>query len=343
MIFPMAEVLPRRHHLLRVAPHDNAHYVAARAGVSIGVPLLTLWLTGHAGWAMYAAFGSFTSVYGRSLAHVPRMRMQLGAGITQTLAVSAGAVLATVPGNGWLIVAVVTVCAMLASLASSRLSWHPTGPMFSVFGVSAVASVPAPASQIPVAFAVTGASAAFAVIIAGAGRIRASARPSPAGADAVGRVSRGEALRYGAAVLAAGTAATAAGIGHPYWSMVAAVAAVTGPDTTARLTRAVHRIAGTLAGVLVAAALLAPHLPVPAIIVIVALLQGGTELLVGRNYGLALMLITPLALMMGELAHPVAEGALLYDRAAQTALGAAIGMVVIIAAHHLPKWARAST
>jgi hypothetical protein len=258
------------------------------------------------------------------------------------------------PDNRWLSVAVVTAYAMLVSLAGNRLRWHPTGPIFAVFGVAAVASAPAAASRIPVAFAVAAAAAAVAVLIGGAGQIRLSARRSlaaEAGGEARGRREdpfgiRGfmpDPLRYGAAVLASGAAATAAGIGHPYWSMVAAVAAATGPNTTARLARAVHRIAGTLAGVLVAAALLAPHLPTLAVIAIVALLQGGAELFAGRNYGLALLFITPLALMMGELVRPAAEGALLYERATQTVLGAAIGIVVIVAAHTRKRASTGST
>ena len=135
------------------------------------------------------------------------------------------------------------------------------------------------------------------------------------------------------AVLLAGAAATAAGIGHPYWSMVAAVAAVTGADIAARITRAVHRVVGTLAGVLAAAAILAPHLPVPVLIAVIAVLQAATELCVGRNYGLAVIFLTPLALAMGTLAQPVGTWTLLHDRAIETVLGAVIGATITLAAN----------
>jgi uncharacterized membrane protein YccC len=138
------------------------------------------------------------------------------------------------------------------------------------------------------------------------------------------------------AVLLAGAAATAAGIGHPYWSMVAVVAAVTGADTTARITRAVQRVAGTLAGVLAAAAILAPHLPVPVLIAVIAALQAATELCVGRNYALAVIFLTPLALAMGTLAQPVGTWMLLHDRAIETVLGAVIGAAIALAVHVRP-------
>lgn len=52
--------------LLRFGPHAGAHRVAVRAGVSVLVPLLLLWATDHTHWSIYAAFGAFTSLYGRT-------------------------------------------------------------------------------------------------------------------------------------------------------------------------------------------------------------------------------------------------------------------------------------
>ena len=49
----------------------------------------------------------------------------------------------------------------------------------------------------------------------------------------------------------------------------------------------------------------------------------------GRNYSLALLFITPLALLMTQLAHPVPAAPLLQARAVETVLGALCGMVVI--------------
>ena len=105
------------------------------------------------------------------------------------------------------------------------------------------------------------------------------------------------------------------------------------------------RVVGTLAGVLLAAAFLAAHLPVVALIAVIGLLQFATELTVGRNYGLAVLFLTPLALIMGTLAQPVSTAALLHDRAIETVLGAAVGSVVSLAAHRTrprPSAARAT-
>lgn len=336
--------LPTARHLVRVNPSAGAHRVAVRAGVSVAVPLLTLWLTGHLTWSPYAAFGSFASLYGRDLRHQARLRMQLQAGAALTLAVTIGTAVGCSPGRRWLAVLVVACCAAAGSLAGDRLRWHPPGPIFIVFGSAALASRPMSAGDIPLAFAVAAGAALLAAAIGTAGRLRPSSRRTtaqpPTAQPATTQPATAQpgwqwrhAARYTIAVLLAGAAATMAGIGHPYWSMVAAVAAVTGPDTAARITRAVHRVVGTLAGVLAAAAILAPHLPVPVLIAVIAVLQAATELCVGSNYGLAVIFLTPLALAMGTLAQPVGTWTLLHDRAIETVLGAVIGAAIALAAH----------
>ena len=336
--------LPRAQHLIRVAPAAGAHRVAVRAGISIALPLAVLWLTGHIAWSMYAAFGAFTSLYGRDVAYEARLRMQLQAGAVLVLGVTAGTATACLADRRWLAVPVVAACAFLGSLLADRLRWHPAGPLFVVFGAAALAAHAATPGQVPLAFAVAAGAALLAAAIGAAGRLRglfrsATSRCANSAAAAPDTPRLGwqwtQAVRHGVAVLAAGAAATAIGIGHPYWSMVAAVVAVTGADTTARLTRAVHRVVGTLAGVVLAAVILAPHLPMGALIGIVGLLQFATELVVGRNYGLAVLFLTPLALTMGTLAQSASTWSLLHDRAIETVLGAVIGTAISLAAHHV--------
>ena len=63
-------------------------------------------------------------------------------------------------------------------------------------------------------------------------------------------------------------------------------------------------------------------------------LQAGTELVIRRHYGWALVLITPLALIMTQLVAPEPTERLLVDRAVLTALGVAVA-VALITAHQL--------
>lgn len=70
--------------------------------------------------------------------------------------------------------------------------------------------------------------------------------------------------------------------------------------------------------------------PVPLVLVVVVL-QVGTELVVGRNYALALLFITPMALLMGQLGSSQDAGRLLLDRGVETLIGGlvAIGLLVV--------------
>jgi uncharacterized membrane protein YccC len=66
------------------------------------------------------------------------------------------------------------------------------------------------------------------------------------------------------------------------------------------------------------------------VVLVIVVLQVLTELVVGRNYAVALLFITPLALMMGQLVHAAPPGPLLRDRLLETVLGVLVGAVVLL-------------
>lgn len=304
------------------------------------MPLLLLWALGRTDLALYATFGAFTALYGRQHTHRPRLWLQLSAAVYLVAAVTVGTVIALSPQREWLIIPVVTAVAIGAAYLSDALHWHPPGPLFPVFAVTACASVPVDASRIPEAFALAAASAAFSMLVGVSGLVAPRGRRlpvtpwRPSFAAAAARPATREAMvRFGVVVLIAGVVPTATGLGHPYWAMVSAVAAVSGADTTARLVRAGHRMLGTIVGVAIAAAFLALPLSPLATILVVVVLQMTAELFVGRNYGLTLVFVTPLAILMVELAHRTDELVLLRDRALETAIGVAVGVAATLIAH----------
>jgi uncharacterized membrane protein YccC len=313
--------------LLELRPVAGAHRVALRAGISVLVPLLVVVALGHPEWSAYAAFAAFTSLYGRNSVHLSRAVMQLTAGTALTLALLLGVVVGTLPHRSWVAVGLVGVVAAGGTLLATAQDWHPPGPLFLVFAFGAVASVPHSLADLQVAAPVAVLTVLFAVVVGNAGAFLGSGpRSEPARLRSPWSWAP---VRYGVAAVVAGSIATAVGIGHPYWATVAAVAPLSAPDTAHRLLRAAHRIVGTLLGLGTAAALLALHLPPVGIVLVVAALQIATEFVVGRNYGFALLFITPLALLMGELALPRPMGSLLVDRGLETAIGACLAVLVI--------------
>ncbi|MCW3814227.1 FUSC family protein [Micromonospora sp. DR5-3] len=313
--------------VLHVRPARGAHRVALRAGISVLVPLLTVLALGHPGWSVYAVFGAFTSLYGRNHVHLSRAAMQASAGATLTGAIVLGVLVGSLESRAWTAVPVTAAVTALGAVLAAAQDWHPPGPLFLVFAFGAVASVPHRVSDVPVAAAVAGLSSLFALLVGNVGSLLRRQRSRPV---RLAHVWTWAPVRYALAVLLAGGTATAVGIGHPYWAMVAAVAPLSVQGVTAQLVRAAHRILGTLLGLLTSALLLAPHLSAYATVLVVAALQIVTELLVGRNYGLALLFITPMALLMGQLAVARPTGQLLFDRGVETAIGAAIGGLIVL-------------
>ena len=313
--------------LLHIRSEPAAHGVALRAGISVLVPMLTVLALGHPEWTMYAAFGAFTSLYGRNHVHLSRVVMQASAGAALTVAVALGAAVGSLESRDWVAVLAGAAVAALGSSISSTQDWHPPGPLFLVFAFGAVASVPHGVRDIPWSTAVTAASAMFSLFVGNVGALLRSRR---SGRERVAPVRTWQPARLAVAVLLAGGFATAAGIGHSYWAMVAAVAPLTVHGAAHQLVRSGHRIVGTLLGLVTSAALLVLGLGPVATVLVVALLQIVTELVVGRNYGLALLFITPMALLMGQLAAPRQVGSLLLDRGVETVIGALVAIGIIL-------------
>ncbi len=110
--------------------------------------------------------------------------------------------------------------------------------------------------------------------------------------------------------------------------MVSAIVPLAPRELGVQLVRGLQRIVGTLVGLALAAALLALDLTGLALILVVVLLQAGAELWVGRNYAVALVAVTPLALPMVHLVAPVPAGDLLLDRGVETVVGAVVGIAL---------------
>ncbi len=128
----------------------------------------------------------------------------------------------------------------------------------------------------------------------------------------------------------AGWTSLALGVDRPYWAVVTA-AAVYVANTALSWQRAVQRVLGNLGGVLLFTALV-PIMGSPVVLVVIALAcQVVVEATVARNYALATLFITPMALVMTEYAmrHPARE--LVTDRWLDTCVGAAVGMLVCFA------------
>ncbi|WP_405837442.1 FUSC family protein [Streptomyces sp. NBC_01518] len=134
-------------------------------------------------------------------------------------------------------------------------------------------------------------------------------------------------LRTALGCALAGYASLALGVGRPYWALVTA-ASLYQANITLTWGRGVQRVVGNLAGVLVFAAVAPLAHAHPAALVLCCLaFNFGAEALIGRNYWLGSVCVTPMALLITEFARTQQPGELIAERIVDTLVGALVGLV----------------
>ena len=157
--------------------------------------------------------------------------------------------------------------------------------------------------------------------------LRATARISRAGGELTVPV-----VRITVAAVAASFLAHALGWGHPSWAAIGAASTLQGRHIHTTTPRAIQRAVGTAVGALLAWPLLEAHLGFWWVVAVVVALQVVTEVIVSRQYALAMLTITPMALLMTSFGDP-SGGQLALDRGLTTALGALVGVLLTILVH----------
>ncbi|WP_265445031.1 FUSC family protein [Flexivirga meconopsidis] len=145
--------------------------------------------------------------------------------------------------------------------------------------------------------------------------------------------------RIGAAVLITCAISYGLHIGHPYWAVMttALVMSVTA-DRLSLTHRALHRLAGTVVGIGAFFLIHALHPRGAAIVVIALVLVFCIQLLAVRNYALAVIFVTPMALMISTAANPYKPiGDVVGERMLETLVGAGVSVAVIwVTGHRAP-------
>jgi uncharacterized membrane protein YccC len=121
-----------------------------------------------------------------------------------------------------------------------------------------------------------------------------------------------------------------------YWVIVAVVVILqNGHQLRLTAFRAVHRVVGTIIGVGLFALIGLWNPSGLALALLLVALQFVVESFIVRNYGLALIFITPLALTIAAQGEPTT--AVIIDRIVDTLLGAAIALLVLAGSWLLRK------
>jgi uncharacterized membrane protein YgaE (UPF0421/DUF939 family) len=135
-------------------------------------------------------------------------------------------------------------------------------------------------------------------------------------------------LRIGLAVLVASLLAILFGNERPYWVSLACASALQGATTLAIVHRTIQRTIGTAIGILIGGMILFFHASPWELVLIVMVLQLIIELIIVRNYTLAVIFITPLAFIITFFSHvELSTTTLIEARLIDTLLGAAVALL----------------
>ena len=328
-----------------LGPANRDHVSAWRVAISVAAPSLVLLAAGHPELIGYAVFGALTGMYGRTEPHQLRLRHQGQAAVLLVTGVAVGVFLSVHHLHSWALVITEAVFAGAGSLFTDRTALKPAGPFFGILALGACASVPA-AVPWHAAVLIAAGSAAFSVLVGFGGWFlgrtwrRGWRRDVPVLRGASRRAAWLHAARYVTAVGVAGSLGVLSGSGHAHWAMAAAAVPLAGADLPSSVYRGVHRIVGTLLGLVLVAAILFPWPGSPlaafpgheaaVLACLVIVLQFSTELFMARHYGLAMVSFTPVILLIGQLAAPADPRVLVTERAVETLVGAAVGILVVL-------------
>lgn len=123
---------------------------------------------------------------------------------------------------------------------------------------------------------------------------------------------------------------------NTYWISIATVAIIQGRNFEHVRQRNMHRILGTFIGIGLVWLILLFNPEKITMIIIITVLQFVIELLVVRNYGLAVVFITPLTILLAETASDVHHNVehLMQARLLDTIIGSLLGLAAGFFLHH---------
>ncbi|GGC92815.1 FUSC family protein [Chelatococcus reniformis] len=330
----------------RFIPSPSGHEIraAVRVGLAVGLPLLTIFAMGRLDLAVFAAFGALTALYGHSEPSGRRVGTQLVVAVALTLTMAAATFFAAAQGPTWLLGVLLVAVVLCSGALGAVMGWVPRGEIFFVLVLLVLAGIPATWTKALVGTAVGLGAALFSVALTVLDRTLAgdTGKPDRLRDRIAARLASIERRQHvisvvaaTVGVLAAWLAALALGIGHPYWASVVVTALMPALLSSRVRSRVVHVLAGTLGGVAMAAVIFAFEPSPLELIVMIMVCQAIAELFIAKNFGLALLFLSPLAIGMSNLGRGLPWGPLMADRLVEAGLGAAIGLAVIFVVREL--------
>ncbi|UOR01182.1 FUSC family protein [Leucobacter allii] len=316
-------------------------WIAVRAALSIGAPFGVLTALGHEDIGLQTAAGAFVALFAADRSAAERGKVLPFVALALLACCGLGVLLAPWPLAVALgLVAVAAVTGLLAF--AFRLG--PPGPVFFVlsYGLAANITMVVDGARLHpplVLLAAVAGGALFSILVALAPLLRAVERAKPVRplgellpGPWIGPQERELLLRI-LIVAVLGTVVTVLWIDphRAYWTVSTGVAVI-GLSAVRRhsLARGLHRTVGTLVGAVLFLVISPLGAQPAALVLMLVVLQFCIELVVVRNYALALVFITPLVLLISGAATGGDLVATAGERVLDTIIGSAIAVATAL-------------
>lgn len=304
------------------------------SALSTGLPIAIGAQFGRVEDGLVATLGGLVCLYLPETSMRHRMGSLLSCAFGMVLCFSLGLLVSTAQV---FVVPLLGVLAMLVAVLCSRYGVGPPGNVFFVM----VASVAAYSAWEPSRILISVAWFAAGALLACAWAYCASAillrRRAPGAVPATAAETPTSLLQSGTVVGISVALclflAHALDLERPYWVPVSCLAVMQGATLRDVWHRKIHRLAGTVVGLLLASALLDLPLTTWGLVGVVALLMFLIETSIVRHYAVAVVFITPLTILLSEVSThgQVDARAVMESRMLDTVLGCVIGLLGSVA------------
>lgn len=283
----------------------------------------------------FPALGALAALFGRFAPLARRRRIVAVCVLLLLVAVLAPTLAALLGASTWGLVLVLALVAGASTVAVSRWDLGGPGAVIIVFAAGASLHPVAGWQELAQRLAATAAGGLLAWLVCWltdwlrAGELRQLQFPAARIPPLSHQWIAGARIAAGAAVAA--LLAWGAGAAHPAWAAIGATAVMQGGHLHVTMNRALQRMAGTVLGAGLVWLILAQQPPLWGIVLAIVAFQFLTEVIIGFNYALGQITVTPMALLMTLLASQAPLlGSMPVERVLDTVLGAAVGIVLAV-------------
>lgn len=329
------------HHLqasLRIQ-NQVSLWVSCVAGLQAALAVLAaMVLLRHSLWPHlvgFAALGALAALFGRFAPYPKRHGIVWICAAMLTSAVFFVSLISWLGAPGFVLVLAVALVAGGATIGFNYWKLGGPGAVIIVFAAGAAMTPVASWDMVVERTLATAAGGVVAWLITSATdflRLREVARlklPAEPARPLSHIVLAGARIAIGAA--AAALIAHIAGWNHPSWAAIGATAVMQGSHLHITMHRALQRMAGTIVGSVLVWIILEAEPPFWGVVAAIVLFQFITEVIIGFNYALGQITVTPMALLMTYLAAPVTDAAAMsVERVVDTMLGAVLGITFAV-------------